>query len=134
MLRPSWRVRVRVKIVKCNFFFVCNGTAVPPAIYSEPRFHESFVMNSQRTILETSVGKTESFFNTPPVNKYRRIVRVVKYMYKKTYLSFRFITSRSLCQIKRGMLDSGCHKFKLKKPKYLSQPHPVFTNVKTDPL
>ena len=28
--------------------------------------------------------------------------RVVKYMYKKTYLSFRIITSRPLCQIKQG--------------------------------
>ena len=57
MLRPSWCVWVRVKIVKCNFFFVCNGPAVPPAIYSEPRFLESFIVNSQQSILGASLSK-----------------------------------------------------------------------------
>ena len=41
--------------------FVCNGPAVPPAIYSEPRFHESFVVCSQQAILETSVGRNSRF-------------------------------------------------------------------------
>ena len=56
MLCPSWCVRVRVKIAECNFLF-CNGPAAPPAIYSEPRFHESFVVNSQQSIRGTSLGK-----------------------------------------------------------------------------
>ena len=35
-------------------------------------------------------------------NKQRRIALVVKFMYKKTYLSFRVISSRPLRQIKQG--------------------------------
>ena len=102
-----------LKIVKCNFFF-CSGPRTT-SNYSEPRFHESFVMNSckekqlfpwprpiltitwvfAQSILGTNVGK-----NNQPVKNYRCIVRGVKYLYKKTYLSFRFVTSRPLCQIK----------------------------------
>ena len=61
-----------------QLIFVRNGPAVPPAIYSEPRFHESFVTNSQQAILETSAGKDSRFSNTQPVNTYRYIVRGVK--------------------------------------------------------
>ena len=50
---------------KCNFFFVCNGHAVPPAIYSELRFHESFLVSSQQAILETSVDRKSRFEHSP---------------------------------------------------------------------
>ena len=46
-------VRVRVKIAKYNVFFV--AVPVPPANYSEPQFHESF-MNS---------GKEKQLFPLP---------------------------------------------------------------------
>ena len=47
-----WCVRVQVKFAK--YFFSCRRTT---SNYSETRFHDSFVMNSQQSILETSVGK-----------------------------------------------------------------------------
>ena len=156
MLWSAWCVRVRVKFTKCNFFSVCNGPAVPPAIYSEPRFHESFVVNSQQVILETSVGKNSRFTT---LNRWTRNVvssedwnictrkhicwfngldwsLLVKHLelkihttlgyivslillnlgyvkqYKQelclssTYLLFRFITSRHLCQIKQAPLHA----------------------------
>ena len=62
--------------------------SVPPAIYSEPRFHESFIVRSQQSVLGTSVGKTRSFFNTQPVNNtYRCIVRVVKWKHICRFVS-----------------------------------------------
>ena len=39
---------------------------------------------------------------------YHCIVRVVKYMYKKTYLSFRLIIFRPLCQIKQRDQTEEC--------------------------
>ena len=96
MLQPSWCVRVPVKIAKCNFALRYHQRSTPnrSPMNCLLRIHNS-------SILETSVGKNTSFFNTQPVSKYRCYVRVMKHMYKKTYLSFRFITSRPLCQIKR---------------------------------
>ena len=92
MLRPSWCVRVRVKIAKCNFFFVCNGPSVPPAIYSEPRFHESLVMNSQQSIL----GKNSRLST---LKRWTRNVLSSKWW---NILSLHFITSWPLYQIKQG--------------------------------
>ena len=76
-----------------SFFVVVSRTT---SNYSEPRFHKSFVVSSQQAFLRWVSVRTQ------PVNTYRCTVRVVKYMYKKTYLSFRFVTSRPSCQMKHG--------------------------------
>ena len=46
---------------KCGFFLACDGSAVPSAIYSEPRFHESFVVSSEQAILGTNISKSSRF-------------------------------------------------------------------------
>ena len=42
-------------------FFACDGPIVPSAIYSEPRFHESFVVSSRQSILGVSVRENSRF-------------------------------------------------------------------------
>ena len=55
-------------------------------------------MNLQQSITEMSLGKNSRFST---LNRWTRIVMLSE-EYKKTYLSFRFITSRPLCQIEQG--------------------------------
>ena len=110
-------------VSKCNFFFfVCKGLAV-----ITPNYGSMNRCEFTQLILGMRVDKNTVVFNTQPVNTWRCIVRVVKYMYKKTYLSFRIITSRPLCQISKGVKQLV--KSVLKWTGYINWLSVIFLNV-----
>ena len=88
-----------LKFPNVTSFFV--AVSVPPAITpNHSSTNRLLWIHDSRFLAQVSV--TTVVFQHSTDEDLSCIIRVVKYMYNKTYLSFRFITSRPLCQIKQG--------------------------------